>query len=162
MTKPLSLHLAHLSLASLLLTILATGVHHVFRLGPGLILPAIVAAVLAAALYGLYQRTARRGFLAAYAAFAGLIVLWFGFLDGFLDHVVKATGLDNLTFLPGSDAQIIATVYSLWSQEATTAFYEGTGMLSAALALPTLVFTALYLAEALGPKATGRPGALAT
>jgi hypothetical protein len=149
MTKTTALGL--LSLASLLLTIVTTGVHHVFRLGPELILPVVTALVLATALFVLYRRTGRRGFLAAYTAFAGLIIFWFGFLDGFLDHVVKAVGLENVTFLPGSDEAIIATVYKLGSQEATTAFYEGTGVLSALFALAALVSTALYLAAVLGP-----------
>ena len=146
MTSTTASRLGLLSLATLLLTILTTGVHHVFRLGPELILPVVFALALAATLFLLYRRTGRRGFLAAYAAFAGLIVFWFGFLDGFLDHVVKAVGLENITFLPGSDEAIIATVYRLGSQEATAAFYEGTGILSALFALAALVSSALYLA----------------
>ena len=153
MIKSLSPHVARLSLATLLLTLVATGVHHIFRLGPELILPMLIALTLATALWILYQRTEQRVFLLAYAVFTALIVFWFGFLDGFLDHVVKAAGLDNITFLPGSDEEIVATVYQLWSQETTSAFYEGTGVLSAFFALLTLVFTTAYLTEKLAPKA---------
>ena len=158
MIKSLSPHVARLSLGTLLLTLIATGVHHIFRLGPELILPTLIAMTLAAALWSLYQRTERRGFLFAYSVFTARIVFWFGFLDGFLDHVVKAAGLDNITFLPGSDEEIVATVYQLWSQEATTAFYEGTGVVSAIFALLTLIFTTAYLTEKLAPSAA-RPAA---
>jgi hypothetical protein len=141
-----------LSLASLMATLVATGVHHVFRLGPELIFPVLIALALGGALWHLYRRTDSKGFLIAYAVFAALVVFWFGFLDGFLDHVVKAVGLDNITLLPGSDAEVVSTVFKLWSQEATSAFYEWTGIISAAFALPTLLFTTAFLAERLAPR----------
>ncbi|MDB5561614.1 MAG: hypothetical protein JWN11_1032 [Hyphomicrobiales bacterium] len=143
--------LRHLSLATLLATLAVTGVHHVFRLGPELIVPVAVGVVLPIVLLAVYRRTGRRAALIAYAVYAGLIVFWFGFLDGFLDHTVKAVGLDNITFLPGSNAEVIATVYSLWSEVATTRFYEWTGVASAALALATLVSTSVYLLAELTP-----------
>ncbi len=149
-------HLSYLSLASLLATLAVTGVHHVFRLGPELIAPVAVGIIIPIVLLAVYRRTARRAVLAAYAVYAGLIVFWFGFLDGFLDHAVKAAGLDNITFLPGSDAEIVATVFSLWSQTATTAFYEWTGVASAALALATLVSTSVYLLAELTPDGSRR------
>lgn len=34
---------------------------------------------------------------------------------------------------------------NLWSQEATTAFYEGTGILSAVLALLTTIATGIFI-----------------
>ena len=40
---------------------------------------------------------------------------------------VDSAGLDNITFLAGSEADVVLTAMSLWSQEATTPFYEGTG-----------------------------------
>jgi len=64
---------------------------------------------------------------------AALIFIWFGFVDGFLDHVLKALGLQHTTLLPGGEATVVSTVYSLWSPEAGNLFYEGTGILEFAL-----------------------------
>ena len=62
-----------------------------------------------------------------------MIFAWFGFIDGFLDHVLKALGLQHTTLLPGGEATVVPTVYSLWSPEAGNLFYEGTGILEFAL-----------------------------
>lgn len=137
--------LALASIVSLTATLLATGVHHIFRLGAGLAIPTLIAIVLAIMLWALYSKTRRAALLTAYGVFNALVVFWFGFLDGFLDHVTKAAGLDNVTFLPGSEAEVVATAMQLWSQEATTTFYEGTGVLSAILALLTAVTTSAFL-----------------
>lgn len=115
------------------------------RLGPVLIVPTLIAVALAIVLWALYSRTRRLAFLAAYGVFTALVVFWFGFLDGFLDHVAKAAGWDNVTFLPGSEAEVVATAMQLWSQEASTAFYEGTGIVSAALALLTTIATSAFI-----------------
>ena len=56
--------------------------------------------------------------------------IWFGFIDGFMDHVLKALGLQNTTFLPGGEAEVVKTVLSLWSPAAGNIFYEGTGVLT--------------------------------
>lgn len=133
--------LALVSITTLVATLVTTGIHHIFRLGPGLIVATLIGIGLAIVLWVLYSRTRKAGFLAGYGAFTALVVFWFGFLDGFLDHVVKAAGLDNITFLPGGDAEVVTTALELWSQEASTAFYEGTGILSAMLALLTAVAT---------------------
>lgn len=131
-------------------TLVATGVHHIFRLGPELILPTLIGSTLPLVLLSLYDRFQRRWLAYVYSAYAALTVFWFGFLDGFLDHVLKAVGLENTTFLPGSDAEVVATVFSLWSQGATTVFYEGTGVLSAMLAVPAAVSTGIFLVGTLG------------
>lgn len=90
------------SLAMLVATLITTGVHHIFRLGPGLILPSALGVAIPVVLWVLYARTGQSELLWTYAAYAALVVFWFGFLDGFLDHVAKAAGLDNITFLPGA------------------------------------------------------------
>lgn len=137
--------IAFASVASLTTTLVATGVHHIFRLGAGLILPTVIAIALAIVLWALYSKTRRVALLAAYGVFTALVVFWFGFLDGFLDHVVKAAGLENITFLPGSDAEVVATTMQLWSQQASNTFYKGTGILSAILALVTAVTTGAFI-----------------
>lgn len=137
--------LALFSIITLVTTLLATGSHHIVRLGLGLVMPVLVGLALAIVLWALYAKTQRLALLAAYGVFTALVVFWFGFLDGFLDHVLKAAGLDNVTFLPGGEAEVVATAMQLWSQEATTAFYEGTGILSAILALLTALATGLFV-----------------
>lgn len=77
-------------------------------------------------------KTRRLGFLVGYAGPAA-------------DHVAKAAGLENVTLLPGSEAEVVATAMQLWSQEASTAFYEGTGILSAILALLAAVATVAFI-----------------
>lgn len=137
--------IALISIVSLVATLVATGVHHIFRLGIGLTVPTLIAVALAIGLWAIYSKTRKPALLAAYGILTALVVFWFGFLDGFLDHVVKAAGLDNITFLPGSEAEIVATAMQLWSQEASTAFSEGTGILSAILALVATVSTAVFI-----------------
>lgn len=137
--------LAIISITALTATLVATGIHHIFRLGAELIVPTLIAIALGIALWALYSKTRRFALLIAYGVFTALVVFWFGFLDGFLDHVVKAAGLDNITFLPGSEAEVIATAMQLWSQQASAAFYEGTGILSAILALLTAVSTGAFI-----------------
>jgi hypothetical protein len=136
---------AHASLGALVAALLATGIHHIFRLGPGLILPTTVGVAVPVVLWVLYARSGKPALLWAYSAYAALVVFWFGFLDGFLDHVVKAAGLDNITFLPGSEEAVVETAMQLWSQSASTAFYEGTGILSAILALLTVIVTGVFI-----------------
>ena len=148
--------IALISIVSLVATLVATGVHHIFRLGIGLTVPTLIAVALAIALWALYRKSRKLALLAAYGVFTALVVFWFGFLDGFLDHAVKAAGFDNITFLPGGEAEVVATAMQLWSKEASTAFYEGTGILSAILALVTAVSSSLFIyREVPRPVATG-------
>lgn len=144
------------SLATLVATLIATGLHHIFRLGPELILATAVGITLPIVLWALYARSGNPALQWAYGAYTGLVVFWFGFLDGFLDHVVKAAGLDNVTFLLGSDEEVVVTAMQLWSQSASTAFYEGTGILSAVLALLTVLTTGLYIYRELPARAEPR------
>lgn len=158
-------HTRQWSLAILSATLAMTGLHHIFRLGAELIVPAVIGTATPLALLLIYDRAGGSRWPAiAYGIYAALTLFWFGFLDGLLDHVLKAVGLENTTFLPGSDVEIVATAYRLWSQDATTIFYEGTGILSAAFALPAAVVTGLFLARELAFRrvaateaATGKP-----
>lgn len=134
-----------LSLASLTLAIVATSAHHVFRLGSELVPVTLLVFVTPLVLMALYVKTKHRTLLIAYGIYTTLIVTWFGFLDGFMDHVLKALGIQNLTFLPGSDAEVVATVYSLWSPEATDAFYEGSGVLTFLLSVFTVIYTHRFI-----------------
>lgn len=144
------------SLMALVATLVATGIHHIFRLGPELLLPTAIGVAVPVALWIVHARTGKPALLWAYGAYAALVVFWFGFLDGFLDHVLKAAGMDNITFLPGSEEEIVATSLQLWSSSASIAFYEGTGILSATLALLTVVTTGLYMYRELPARSVAR------
>ncbi|MFC7245274.1 hypothetical protein ACFQO7_22605 [Catellatospora aurea] len=120
------------SLVAVTVAMVATGVHHVFRLGTAVLPAAIGLSLVPLVLVALYRWRTSWWLLAAYLLYNVLVVWWFGVVDGFLDHVLKAAGLSNLTFLPGSDQDVVPTVYRLWSPQATSVFYEGTGVLTAA------------------------------
>ena len=71
----------------------------------------------------------------------GFIFVWFGLVDGILDHVFKALGLENVTLLPGGEAEVVETYFSLGSPGANAAFYEGTGIIQALASLAMLYLT---------------------
>jgi hypothetical protein len=121
---------ATLSLVSITLTSIITDIHHIYRLGFAVLLPAALIVVLPYVLMRWYKHTGKKAALWAYGSLASVIVVWFGVIDGFLDHVLKALGLQNTTFLPGGDAEVVKTVFSLWSPEAGNIFYEGSGILT--------------------------------
>lgn len=120
------------SLLAVTVAMVATGVHHVFRLGTAVLPAAIGLSLVPSLLAAVYRRRSSRWLLAAYLLYNVLVVWWFGVVDGFLDHVLKVAGMSNLTFLPGGDQDVVPTAYRLWSPQATAAFYEGTGVLTAA------------------------------
>jgi hypothetical protein len=120
---------AKLSLASIMITAIFTAIHHVYRLGLGALIPFAIILVLPLLLMVRFRQTGNSTVLWSYGLFNGLIFLWFGFIDGFLDHVIKALGLPHFGLLPGSDELVVKTVFSPWSPEAGNLFYEGTGVL---------------------------------
>ena len=121
---------ARLALVSITLMMVVTSVHHVFRLGFGFLVPAMILTALPYALIRWYANSKNETILKSYSLFSALMFIWFGFIDGFMDHVFKAVGLQNTTFLPGGEAEVVKTVISLWSPEAGNIFYEGTGALT--------------------------------
>jgi hypothetical protein len=142
---------ARLSLIAATATGLLTGVHHVYRLGLEVLVAAVLVTVLPYLLLRWFRKTGRRAALSAYAVINGLVFVWFGFIDGFLDHVLKAVGLDNATFLPGGEADVVDTAFSLWSPAAGNAFYDGTGVLTFIASTLTMYFTFLLLRDSGSP-----------
>jgi hypothetical protein len=65
-----------------------------------------------------------------YGVYNILMITQLGVVDGFLDHTLKALGFQHMTFLPGGEAEVVKTVFSLWSPAAGNIFYEGTGVLT--------------------------------
>jgi len=113
------------------LMMIFTSIHHIFRLGYEFVIPSIVLTLLPYALMRWYASTNNTMIMKVYSLFSALMFVWFGFIDGFLDHVLKVIGLENLTFLPGGEAEVVQTALSLWSPQAGNIFYEGTGVLAA-------------------------------
>jgi hypothetical protein len=126
-----------------------TSIHHVYRLGLEVLVPALVLIALPVLLLRWQRRSGRRIALWAYAGLNLLTFSWFAFVDGFLDHVIKALGLQNTTFLPGGDAETVPTVFHLWSPQAGDLFYEGTGILTFALGLVAIGLTAAFVRTSL-------------
>ncbi len=139
---------ARLALISITVTMLITSIHHVYRLGLGLLIPALILTILPYALMRWYSSSKNENILKSFSLFNALMFLWFGFIDGFMDHVFKALGLPNTTFLPGSDAEVVKTVFSLWSPAASNIFYEGTGILT----FVTGVFAMVYVVKMIQTK----------
>ena len=121
---------AKLSWTWITVMMVLTSIHHIFRLGYGLVFLAVILTVLPYVLMRWYASTRSTRIMKAYSLYSALMFLWFGIVDGFLDHVLKAVGLENTTFLPGGEAEVVKTALSLWSPEAGNLFYEGTGVLT--------------------------------
>ncbi len=132
---------ARLSLISITLTAIITTAHHVFRDGLGLLVPGVIIILLPYVLMRWFKQTGNKWPVWIYGLYNVLIVVQLGVIDGFLDHVLKALGFSHLTFLPGGDAEIVQTVFSLWSPHAGNIFYEATGILT----FVGSVFATLYL-----------------
>jgi hypothetical protein len=139
------------SLVAVVAMTVVTSIHHIYRLGLEVLVPALVLIALPVLLLRWQRRSGKRVALWAYAGLSLSIFSWFAFLDGFLDHVIKALGLQNTTFLPGGDAETVPTVFHLWSTQAGDLFYEGTGILTFALGLVAMGFTAAFVRAALSP-----------
>lgn len=118
-----------LSLLAITLTGIVTSVHHLYRLGLVFALPALVVTLGPLALIKWNQRSGSRRALRTYVGLNALIVTWFGLIDGFMDHVVKAFGRFILTPLLGrSKALEIGT--SVLPHFEGDLFYELTGILT--------------------------------
>lgn len=139
--NPIGNTYARLSLISITLTAIITATHHVFRDGLGLLVPGGIIILLPYVLMRWLARTGSKWLVWIYGLYNVLIIVQLGVIDGLLDHVLKALGFSHLTFLPGGDAEVVKTVFSLWSPQAGNIFYEGTGILT----FVGSVFAALYL-----------------
>jgi len=148
---------ARLSWIWITVMLVITSTHHIFRLGYGLVIPAVILTIMPYALMRWYGSTKNIAIMKAYSLYSALMFTWFGFIDGFMDHVLKAIGLQNTTFLPGGDAEVVKTALSLWSPQVSNIFYEGTGILTAI----TGIIAMLYLVRMIQVKhAADRAGSL--
>lgn len=145
MPSHVSSRLPLLTLVSSVATVALTAAHHIFRLGLEMAVPAVIMVLVLAGSMWAFVRTRRRSALWVYTAANVLIFVWFGLVDGFLDHVLKAVGLANVTVLAGSEAEVVETVYSLWSPAAGNLFYELTGVLTFVVGAVAVTLNVLLL-----------------
>ena len=136
---------------------IAVAVHHIFRLGPELIIPGIVLVAMPIALMLWARKRASMVPTALFAVLAGLIFVWFGVIDGLLDHVFKAVGLDHVTLLPGGEAELVATFYTLGDAVTSAAFYEVTGLIEAVASFAMLALTVAFVASRVAARRRARP-----
>ena len=119
---------AKLSVITITLTGILTSLHHLYRFGFEVIVPAGIVIALPYLLMRWFWRGGRWLAFAAYGIFSALIILWFGISDGFLDHTVKLFGGTPIHFLP--ESPIVGDL-----------LYETTGILSFVASM----FAAYYL-----------------
>lgn len=141
-----------LSLISVSLMGIVTTIHHVFRLGLGVLLPFSIMTVLPFLLFQWHRHSKKNFILWLYGLWNVLFWLSFAFFDGFLDHVLKALNMQNITFLEGSDVQVVDTAFHLWSPEAGHVFYEGTGIITTIVGVFALYYTVRLIQTLLGKK----------
>ena len=123
-------HAATWSVLSIMLTATASAVHHVYRDGLGQLVLWVLIIVLPYTLMRWFTRSGKQWLVWTYVLYNVVVITQFGIVDGFLDHTLKALGFPHLTFLPGGEAEVVKTVFSLWSPQAGNMFYEGTGVLT--------------------------------
>src|SRR6266508_2205235 len=121
---------ATLSLISIMLTAIISASHHVFRDGLGQIVLFLIIILLPYVLIRWFTHTGTKWAVAIYGLYNILIIAGLGVVDGFLDHTLKALGVQHTTILPGGEAEVVKTVFSLWSPAAGNSFYECTCMLT--------------------------------
>ena len=141
-----------LPLISLTTAAAVAAVHHVYRLGPEVLVPAVIITVLPYLILRHYRSSGSRLALWSYAGLTSLIFLWFGIIDGFLDHVLKALGLQHTTLLPGGEAPVVRTAFSLWSPDAGNLFYEGTGVLEFVVSIIAMYYAYRLLRTSRGER----------
>jgi hypothetical protein len=129
------------SLVSITITSLVTTIHHVYRMGFEVLIPFSIITILPIVAIQLYRHREQRWILWGYGFLNTVIFVWFGFIDGFLDHTLKALGIQNVTFLEGSDEAVVKTAFSLGSPELSNFFYEVTGVITFIASVVAIYYT---------------------
>ncbi len=135
------------SVITVVLTSLLSTLHHVFRLGFGSLPMWIPTIMLPIGLAVLYKRSRfkNKWLLGAYALVSYAIIGWFGIVDGLFDHTFRVLGLDNITWLPGGDVEVVETVFRIGSAETSHWFFQITGSLVFVVSLFALFFTTRFI-----------------
>lgn len=120
--------LAQWSLVSLTVTSMFTAIHHLYRFGADFVIPALIIVLLPIALLYWFSRTQNYLALWAYGLLAASIIVGLGFIDGGLDHTLRA--MNEILLMP-LGLSVVADFRVLPPSELVGDwFYEGTGILS--------------------------------
>lgn len=152
------------SVISVVLTSILTTIHHVFRLGLGSMPMWMPVIMLPIGLAVLYKRSRFRNkwLLGAYGLVSYGIIFWFGIVDGLFDHTFRVLGLNNITWLPGGDAEIVETAFQIGSAETSHWIFQITGAFVFIVSLFALFYTTRFILGRLavddGKRAAGKAG----
>jgi hypothetical protein len=128
-----------LSLISITTTGILTSIHHIYRFEFTVLIPALIVVILPTILMGWFWKTSSKVALWLYGLFNALIIVWFGIVDGGLDHTLRA--ISEMVFIPLGISALVVDIRMLPPSELTgDFFYELTGILS----FITSVFAAYY------------------
>lgn len=150
------------SVITVALTSILTSLHHIFRLGLGSIPMWIPVIMLPIGLATLYKRSQfkNKWLLGAYGLVSYVIIFWFGIVDGLFDHTFRVLGLDNITWLPGGDVEIIQTAFQIGSAETSHWIFQITGAFVFIVSLFALFYTTRFILGRLnfdaGKRAAGK------
>jgi hypothetical protein len=147
------------SVISVTLTSILTTIHHVFRLGLGSLPMWIPIIMVPIGLATLYKRSRFRNkwLLAAYGFASYAVILWFGIVDGLFDHTFRVLGLDNITWLPGGNVEIVETAFRIGSAETSHWIFQITGSFVFIASLFALFFTTRFILRRLAYDAGKKP-----
>jgi hypothetical protein len=141
------------SLASVEVLAALTSVHHLDELGVIFLGPALLITILPLILSWLWTRNPSQPLLWGYGIYLALLILGFGFYDGFWNHTVKMT----IFFLQGADRRLMANAYPYFPPVGSI-FHEVTGALTFIVALYAAYFGFRFFASNLNK--ASRNGAL--
>ena len=129
MKSPFAHPYAALSAVSLTATAVVVGVHHVYREG-WIFLPLAVLAVLPYLLVRWFRASGSQPSLWAYALLSAVVIGGFGFVDGFLDHVLNAV-VGLYATATGQEADHVERAFRVLPPTPLVGdfFYEVTGIL---------------------------------
>jgi hypothetical protein len=121
---------AKLSLISVTLTLMITSAHHIYELGPRLLIlvPLLIMMLLPSVFMLWFKHTRHKVALLAYGLFNAFVITGFGITDGLLDHTFKVVGSYIGASLPGGSEKVVG--FSFLSPIAGDFFFEGTGILT--------------------------------
>lgn len=153
MDKPLSTatpltKVAQLSLISLTITGVLTSIHHLYRFEWDVFIPAMLVIFLPILFMRWFLHSGKRVALWLYGIFSALIIIWFGIIDGGVDHTLLA--INEYVLMP-LGIRSLSVDLRLLPPSALTGdfFYELTGILSFIASLFAAYYSYKFIRAAL-------------
>lgn len=153
MDKPLSTatpltKVAQLSLISLTITGVLTSIHHLYRFEWDVFIPAMLVIFLPILFMRWFLHSGKRVALWLYGIFSALIIIWFGIIDGGVDHTLLA--INEYVLVP-LGIRSLSVDLRLLPPSALTGdfFYELTGILSFIASLFAAYYSYKFIRAAL-------------